>query len=176
MSFITRKQDGFTIVELLIVIVVIAILAAISVVAYTGIQQRARDSKRANDIAQIKKALLAYDALHGGIVRPGVTGYTKPTGEPAYGGFDVSTGANWLIFLRSSHGNMPVDPQNINPDTTSPLGGTGENRLYSYYCYDPGHPTGLPDSHAAYLGYRKDGGTLTVERFPVTSCLTTIPT
>jgi prepilin-type N-terminal cleavage/methylation domain-containing protein len=33
-----RTMSGFTIVELLIVIVVIAILAAISVVAYTGIQ------------------------------------------------------------------------------------------------------------------------------------------
>lgn len=35
------KSSGFTIVELLIVIVVIAILATISVVAYTGIQSRA---------------------------------------------------------------------------------------------------------------------------------------
>lgn len=39
-----QKAYGFTIVELLIVIVVIAVLAAISVVAYAGIQNRARDS------------------------------------------------------------------------------------------------------------------------------------
>lgn len=39
-----RKQTGFTIVELLIVIVVIAILAAITIVAYNGIQQQAKDS------------------------------------------------------------------------------------------------------------------------------------
>lgn len=37
-------KRGFTIVELLIVIVVIAILAAITVVAYNGIQNRARAS------------------------------------------------------------------------------------------------------------------------------------
>ena len=36
------KSRGFTIVELLIVIVVIAILAAITVVAYNGIQNRER--------------------------------------------------------------------------------------------------------------------------------------
>jgi prepilin-type N-terminal cleavage/methylation domain-containing protein len=39
-----KQQSGFTIVELLIVIVVIAILAAITVVAYNGIQDRARNS------------------------------------------------------------------------------------------------------------------------------------
>lgn len=40
-----RSINGFTIIELLIVIVVIALLAAISVVAYTGIQQRSQNSK-----------------------------------------------------------------------------------------------------------------------------------
>ena len=48
---------GFTIVELLIVIVVIAILAAITIVAYNGIQQRARDAQRMTDISNIAKAL-----------------------------------------------------------------------------------------------------------------------
>ena len=38
MSMIRTDKHGFTIVELLIVIVVIAILAAITVVAYNGIQ------------------------------------------------------------------------------------------------------------------------------------------
>jgi len=39
-----QKQSGFTIVELLIVVVVIAILAAITIVAYNGIQNRAKSS------------------------------------------------------------------------------------------------------------------------------------
>ena len=55
----TTKQKGFTIVELLIVIVVIAILAAISLVAFTGVQQRGRDSSRASDTSNIAKALTA---------------------------------------------------------------------------------------------------------------------
>ena len=43
-----KTKSGFTIVELLIVIVVIAILAAISIVAYNGIQQRAKNSQTVN--------------------------------------------------------------------------------------------------------------------------------
>lgn len=57
---IWAKQRGFTIVELLIVIVVIAILAAISIVAYNGIQTRSRDTVRKQDIAQLAKATKLY--------------------------------------------------------------------------------------------------------------------
>lgn len=60
-----QDKKGFTIVELLIVIVVIGILAAISIVAYTGIQQQARDSERATDMAALQKMVEAYYVNHG---------------------------------------------------------------------------------------------------------------
>jgi general secretion pathway protein G len=60
MSGTPKKQAGFTIVELLIVIVVIAILATISIVAYNGIQARSRDSIRKQDLATLVKATQLY--------------------------------------------------------------------------------------------------------------------
>lgn len=50
-----KKQTGFTIVELLIVIVVIGILAAITIVAFNGVQNRAHNSAVQNDLAQAAK-------------------------------------------------------------------------------------------------------------------------
>lgn len=54
------NQRGFTIVELLIVIVVIAILAAVTVVAYTGVQNRAHDTAVQNDLETIAKKFELY--------------------------------------------------------------------------------------------------------------------
>lgn len=55
-----KKSRGFTIVELLIVIVVIAILAAITVVAFNGVQVRAENSKTLAAVDQYSKALQLY--------------------------------------------------------------------------------------------------------------------
>ena len=52
-----QKQTGFTIVELLIVIVVIAILATVTVVAFNGTQQRARLSKIDSDMRSLNQAI-----------------------------------------------------------------------------------------------------------------------
>lgn len=59
------NKQGFTIVELLIVIVVMAILAVISVAAYSSMQEQARSSALKSDFAQIKKKLSLYRVEHG---------------------------------------------------------------------------------------------------------------
>lgn len=64
MSVIHQKQRGFTIVELLIVIVVIAILAAISIAAYRGIQNRANDTAVMNDLSMLSKKIKAFRVVN----------------------------------------------------------------------------------------------------------------
>lgn len=74
MSSTYQRQPGFTIVELLIVIVVIGILAAITIVAYNGVQKRAFDTRRKSDIASIQKALTQYAVVNDGQYPTGAYG------------------------------------------------------------------------------------------------------
>lgn len=53
-------NNGFTIVELLVVIVVIGILAAITIVSYTGITSKANSSSDKQDASSVLSSALAY--------------------------------------------------------------------------------------------------------------------
>ncbi len=59
------RRHGFTLVELLVVVVVISILASITIVSYNGIQQRARNAQRVQDINSIVKAVQLFYADNG---------------------------------------------------------------------------------------------------------------
>jgi len=65
MISLKNKQSGFTIVELLIVIVVIGILAALVVTTFSGIQQKARNTERETDIKAVHGQVEAYYAQNG---------------------------------------------------------------------------------------------------------------
>ena len=88
-GFRLHKKEGFTIVELLIVIVVIAILAAISIVAYNGIQARATFTKQVAEVDRIGKAIQLWTAENGKSMGQSGSGYN---GE-GYGNINVATGA-----------------------------------------------------------------------------------
>jgi len=59
MGTFSKKQTGFTIVELLIVIVVIGILATITIVAYNGISTKAKVTRANTELAYLQKAIIA---------------------------------------------------------------------------------------------------------------------
>ncbi len=95
-----QKQAGFTIVELLIVIVVIGILASITIVSFNGVQSRARDTRRSADIHSVQGALELYKLDNG----------VYPSVGTDNSGYDLSTLATALVPSYLS--KLPVDPKN----------------------------------------------------------------
>lgn len=60
MNTVLSKNKGFTLVELLIVIVVIAILASIVLVSYVGVQNQTKAENARTNAASVKKAAETY--------------------------------------------------------------------------------------------------------------------
>lgn len=72
------SKRGFTLVELLIVIVVIAILAAISIVAYNGVQNRSKASAAQSLASQVQKKAEIYNT-----VATGYPSHAQLTADPS---------------------------------------------------------------------------------------------
>lgn len=70
-SAVAIKEFGFTITELLIVVVVIAILATISVVAYTGIKTRVNNTVVESDLQSNLERISVFHAMNGRLPRSG---------------------------------------------------------------------------------------------------------
>ena len=67
-----RKQaiQGFTMIELLVVISIIGILASIGLVSFSGAQKQARDSQRKSDLKQYQSALEIFANKNNGLFPP----------------------------------------------------------------------------------------------------------
>lgn len=99
-----NSSSGFTIVELLIVVVVIAILAAIGVVAYTGIQNRAYNTTVQADLRQIGNTISQFIAINNRAPT-----FTELEGlEGRFTKSAYSTTANAVIYCHNVVDGIPV--------------------------------------------------------------------
>ena len=128
----TQKQNklrGFTIVELLIVIVVIAILAAITIVAYNGVQQRANVSATQGNVTILQKKMEAFNAVTNAYPASGtaaaVTTALNGQTESALGG-SINLVARAGVTTTNGKNTFTMDI------CTAPAGATG----YRIYYWD----------------------------------------
>ncbi len=169
------SKRGFTIVELLIVIVVIAILAAISIVAYNGVQQRARNAQRVQDIKTIAKAVELYFIDNGSLPN---SLCSLGVGCKINSGWNTTADASWQNLesqlVPKYISSLPKDPQ----ASTATSAGISGGQNYDFF-------TGLsssgfwcttsPNNSPIFLiTYRLEG--VSPERQIIGNCTGTQPT
>jgi len=122
-----NKQIGFTIVELLIVIVVIGILAAITIVAYNGVQQRARTSAVSSALSQAAKKLAVYQVDNaaypttGNLAAAGVSDSQDTTYQ--------YTGSGATFCLTATNGNISYKVTESSTPTAGGCPGHGQGGI-----------------------------------------------
>ena len=122
MISLKKRNQGFTIVELLIVIVVIGILAALVITTYSGIQAKARNGKRSNDMQAVQTQVEAFYSQNG--YYPSLT--------------DLNSKVWRAANMKSLDKIALVDPStNCDPDvSTTCVAGTPAAKIYAYAVTD----------------------------------------
>lgn len=116
----SNKQQGFTLIELVVVVSILAILGGALIPRITERMAKSRDARRLSDIQAVRTAIEAYYLDKGE--------FPMANTNPAYGGWDVSHDGNFIQVLRD-RGYLPEDARDpVNNDTYH----------YRYYVYSNG--------------------------------------
>lgn len=137
-----RKSEGFTIIELLIVIVIIGILATIVIVNFTSAQRNARNSQRKSDIGILATQLQAY--------------YAQTGSYPADADMANSTAAKALTPPIEADDDAFKDPNDT--DSTMATGSAGPTaNTYSYDASPAGCTTAAKDCTSYTISAQYEG-------------------
>ncbi|MGB9763213.1 MAG: prepilin-type N-terminal cleavage/methylation domain-containing protein [Minisyncoccia bacterium] len=120
-----KKFQGFTIIEMLIVVTIIAVLAGLILRGMGGALPKTRDSRRLGDLKNIQNMLELY--------------YTKTGSYPSASGNSFLTESRLEIVLQAQLGSNVKVPKD-------PSGGSN----YYYYC--PGAPSATGSITSYILG------------------------
>lgn len=168
-----KNEFGFTIVELLIVVVVIAILAAITIVSYNGIQSRAKDSAAINTSSQAAKKLATLAITNNDTFPQNKADFLSVTGlsesgqlsyeyssEPPYTSYCLTTTLSSISYYTTNTNQTPtrggcpghnangvsvITNMSVNPSFESSLIGVAT------YNVNLSRPTSGGDSGTAYM-------------------------
>jgi prepilin-type N-terminal cleavage/methylation domain-containing protein len=120
---------AFTLVELLLVISIIAILAALLLPALASSKRKAQQTACLNNIKQITLASLMY---------MGDTGHDLPDNEPGLSHYDPNAPAFWWDALANygTAGKVRLCPSTLNPPSDPPDSGTDGTANLSWGNWD----------------------------------------
>ena len=145
----TRKQRGFTLVEILIVVIILGILAAIVIPQFTNASQDARKNSLTSQLQTLRSQIELYKLQHLDENPPGLATAGNRDGATAWAEFLVRTDADHTVNTSGKFGpylqTMPLNPisehdatasgdvfvvtADVTPGSTS--GGTTEGWVYN---------------------------------------------
>lgn len=110
-------RRGFTLIELMIAVSIMAVLVSVGILSYSGLQQRGRDAARINDLNQVKIALTSY--YNNQTPTSYVSAGTKITVDDSSDALTAGLKPNYIR-------DLPLDPLNAG------------NNVYKYQSFNSG--------------------------------------
>jgi general secretion pathway protein G/type IV pilus assembly protein PilA len=125
-----KNQKGFTLIELMIVVAIIGILAAVAIPKFAEMMERSRDGATKGNIGALKSAISIYYGDHEGVYPTDLTGI-NPGGTSTAWQF-LAKYIDIIPAVKSQGGNRANSTAN---DNKCPWGGSGASSAYVYNSY-----------------------------------------
>jgi len=120
------SRKGFTLVEILIVVIILGILAAIVIPQFTNASQDARRSALASTVQSVRSQVELYKLQHGDTLPDLVTSWAPFTGTTTYGGTTFGP------YMQSSPENQLQANSIVVKNGTSVSAGDTQGYVYDY--------------------------------------------
>lgn len=119
-----KRQNGFTLLEVLVSATIIAVLTTIGLVSFSSVNKRSRDVKRKSDMEQIRSALEMYRSDNS----------TFPGEYPHVGTASFTTTSGLEATLVTTGGFMPAIPADPDSDNSYYIRTFATSGQYTSYC------------------------------------------
>jgi len=112
MSSPNRKQAGFTLVELLIVVIILGILAAVVIPQFNSAANESKEAALASNLATVRQAIEMYKVQHDDAFPDGDTDFVLQLTDTT-GADGATTGSTYGPYIRNAMPNEPFSGSNV---------------------------------------------------------------